>query len=370
MKKKILFLSPLPPPHYGSAMSSKMCLDILRSSKEVEVDNIKLNYSKKMSDVGRINFSKILGIRKVKKDILDKISNEKYDLVYMVPATSGLGFLRDSYFAKILNKKYNGHILYHLRSRVLEKTWNNKVMKALYNKIFPGNKAIVLDKNLEKDLHKLISKKNTFILPNAIENTLSERSFRNVMLSRKKRDKFNILFLSNMDETKGWKKLLYSCKLLNDEKVNFVCNFVGAWKSEKDKKWFHKFVEKNNLEKKAFSLGKRVGKEKEKILEKSDLLVFPTEYPLETFGRVIIEGMMYGLPVIANGIASIPTTIQDGETGIVLRENSPETIKEAIVKLKDKKLREKMGIKGRKRFLKEYQLDIYKKRFLKILKAA
>jgi len=38
--KKILFLSPLPPPHYGSAMSSKMCLEILQKSKDFEIKNI------------------------------------------------------------------------------------------------------------------------------------------------------------------------------------------------------------------------------------------------------------------------------------------------------------------------------------------
>jgi hypothetical protein len=59
VKKKILFLSPLPPPNYGSAMSSKMCLDILRKSDLFEVSNIKINFAKKMDDVGVISLKKI-----------------------------------------------------------------------------------------------------------------------------------------------------------------------------------------------------------------------------------------------------------------------------------------------------------------------
>lgn len=67
--KKILFLSPLPPPYYGSAMSSQMCLNILKNSKDFEVRNIKLNYSKEMNDIGKINFNKIKGMLKVSKQI-------------------------------------------------------------------------------------------------------------------------------------------------------------------------------------------------------------------------------------------------------------------------------------------------------------
>ena len=59
--EKILFLSPLPPPYYGSAMSSEMCLNILKNSKDFQIENIKLNYSKEMSDVGKINTDKIKG---------------------------------------------------------------------------------------------------------------------------------------------------------------------------------------------------------------------------------------------------------------------------------------------------------------------
>jgi len=69
MKKKVLFLSPLPPPYYGSAMSSQMCLEILQKFNKFEVKNIKLNYSKEINDVGQLNLSKVKGFFIVKKQI-------------------------------------------------------------------------------------------------------------------------------------------------------------------------------------------------------------------------------------------------------------------------------------------------------------
>ncbi len=78
--------------------------------------------------------------------------------------------------------------------------------------------------------------------------------------------------------------------------------------------------------------------------------------------------MSFSLPVIANGIATIPTIIQNGETGFVLRENSGVEIADYIEKLQDKKLREKMGELGRKRLLEEYEIKNYSGKFIEILK--
>ena len=108
--KKILFLSPMPPPHYGSAMSSEMCLEILKKSKDFEIRNIKLNYSKKMNDVGKINFDKIEGIFKVKTRIQKELREFKPDIIYFVPATTGLGLLRDWFFVKEIRKDWKGKI--------------------------------------------------------------------------------------------------------------------------------------------------------------------------------------------------------------------------------------------------------------------
>src|SRR3989339_656926 len=323
MNEKILFLSPLPPPHYGSAMSSQMCLEILQKSNKFEVKNIKLNYSKDVKDVGHFNLDKIKGFFIVKKQIKKLIGEFQPDIIYFVPATSGLGLIRDSYFVKQIKKFSGKKVIFHIRSRITEESWDKN--KKILIEMLKGKKAIVLDKSLE------------------------------------------ILFLSNMDESKGWLKLLLACRILKNKKIKFKGNFIGAWTRKEDEKKFNSIIKEHDLKKEVKYLGKKVGKEKEKFLENSNVLVFPTEYKLETFGRVIIEAMMFGLPVIANGIAAIPTIIQDKKTGFVLKNNTIQEIAHSLEKLQNKKLREKMGKEGRKRFLQEYEIQKYKTEFLTII---
>lgn len=363
--KKVLFLSPLPPPYYGSAMSSEMCLNLLKDSKEFEIRNIKLNYSKGMKDIGKLNLEKIKGIFRVKKEIKKTIKEFNPDVVYMVPATSYQGVFRDYFFVREVRKNWKGKILFHIRSRIVEKDWKNLLRRSVLKKLLENQKAIVLGKELVSDLHDLISKENIFILPNAIKNEISDKELKKIIKERKKNEQFNILFLSNMNKNKGWPKLLDACKILNEKKFDFRCDFVGSWQYKKDEKYFLDFIEKNGLKGKVFAHGKKTGKEKNKFLEKANVLVFPTEYEMETFGRVILEGYMYGLPVIANGIATIPSTIQNGKTGFILKKNTGEEIASLILKGNDWG---KIGLEGRKRFLKEFELENYGEKFLGILK--
>lgn len=87
-------------------------------------------------------------------------------------------------------------------------------------------------------------------------------------------------------------------------------------------------------------------------LNQMDLFVLPSHQ--ESFGVAAIEAQACGIPVIANGIGGLPEVVQDGETGILLPNNHPDTIYEAIKKLiLNKELRIKMGMKG-VQFVKEH----------------
>ncbi len=371
-KKKILFLSPLPPPYYGSALSSAECLDILKNSGNFKVRNIKLNYSRKMSDIGKINLEKIRGFLRGKKEIKKLLKKFHPELIYFVPATDGLGLIRDYLFFRDIKKIDNKQkIVLHIRSRIPKENWRKRLFKRIYTEIFgfSNTYVIVLGEELIADLNNLVPRKRIFILPNAIKNEIGEKELKEIIKKRAKESVVNILFLSNMDKTKGWPKLLQACKILNEKGIEFRCFFAGAWVNEQDKKYFFEFVRKNNLEKKIVYIGPVGQNEKKRLLEKTHILVFPTEYKLETFGRVNIEAMMFAIPVIANAIATIPSIVKDKKTGFLLEKNTPEEIAEKIeILAKNRKLAERMGIEGRKRFLKNFEIEKYKREFIKILR--
>ncbi len=73
----------------------------------------------------------------------------------------------------------------------------------------------------------------------------------------------------------------------------------------------------------------------------------------EQFGRVMVEGMACGVPVIGSSSGAIPEVL--GEAGLVFKEGDVEDLKEKIdLLLRDDMLREKLGRAGQDRVKKLY----------------
>jgi glycosyltransferase involved in cell wall biosynthesis len=366
--KKVLFLSPMPPPYYGSAMSSEMCLNILKDDGNFSVKNIRINLAEEMADVGRLGFRKIMGVLNKRSEIEKGIKEFRPDLTYFMPATSKAGLFKDFLFARTV-RKFGRDVVYHIRSRMRDEDKKSWLKRMIYKKMFKGSSVIVLDELLKGDVEEYFMPKEIFVLPNAIENSVSSVKLDQMVKKRSVNKKFEILFLSNMYESKGWFLVLQACELLKKESSDFVCNFIGKWPSDIEEKKFFDFVREKNLSENVKYLGGISGKEKDLVYERVNAFVFPTYYELEAHPRVIIESMMFGLPIVANSHCSIPNTILDKKTGFLLKENSPKEIKKYLQLIKkNKKMGVEIGLAGRKRFLEKYELKKYKKGFIDIMK--
>jgi glycosyltransferase involved in cell wall biosynthesis len=89
----------------------------------------------------------------------------------------------------------------------------------------------------------------------------------------------------------------------------------------------------------------------------ADIIILPSLHP-EPFGRVALEAMFYGKPAVASSVGGIPEIVRDGETGILVPPNNHDGLANAIVTLiRNKRLRELMGKKGREIALTHFNAD-------------
>jgi glycosyltransferase involved in cell wall biosynthesis len=58
--------------------------------------------------------------------------------------------------------------------------------------------------------------------------------------------------------------------------------------------------------------------------QKADILVVPSWY--EPFGMVVLEGMLYGLPIVASNIGGPAEILGDGRTGILVPPRDPAAL--------------------------------------------
>jgi glycosyltransferase involved in cell wall biosynthesis len=361
---KILFISPLTPPFYGSAMSSEMCLDILLNDNRFDVENIKINYSNDMSDIGVFTPVKIIGFVKLCYNTIYSLLSNKPNLVYVVPATMGLGLVRDSILVFIVRLLFRDRIIVHLRSMIYNLDDVKYLSRKLTINLLNVSDVIVINDRIEKKIKEINEKANVHILLNAIV------AKKNLIVSRNYDCKNpRILFLSNMIIEKRWDKVLDLCAKLKNNGKKFSCNFVGAWSNEYDKSKFHKYILENQLNDCVKHLGPLYDTDKERILSESDILLFTSEYKLETFGRVIVEAMEFGLVVISNDVGSAYSIIDNGVNGYILNNNSVDEMYDIIVNQINNNIYNNLSSNAVKKFRSNYTIDTFKDNFKRIILA-
>ncbi|HYD48224.1 MAG TPA: glycosyltransferase family 4 protein [Terriglobales bacterium] len=88
-----------------------------------------------------------------------------------------------------------------------------------------------------------------------------------------------------------------------------------------------------------------------------DIVVHTSVRP-EPFGRVILEGMLLGKPVIASAAGGVPELIRDGETGFLVPPGNVEALAARLILLMAQpELRHEIGQRARRWALDEFSLE-------------
>jgi glycosyltransferase involved in cell wall biosynthesis len=91
------------------------------------------------------------------------------------------------------------------------------------------------------------------------------------------------------------------------------------------------------------------------VLRMVDLLILASTD--EPFGRVVIEGMAAGLPVVATASGGVPEIVVEGETGLLVPPEEPEPMGDAIAQvLSDPARARVMGEAGRVRAVERFDV--------------
>jgi len=101
------------------------------------------------------------------------------------------------------------------------------------------------------------------------------------------------------------------------------------------------------------------------LLASFDIFVLPSRS--EGFGRVNLEAMAMGRPIISTFVGGIPEVVLDGVTGILVTPGDSKALAHAIMRLlNDSQLGETMGNAGRRRVEEHFTLQAHVQRIQEI----
>ncbi len=105
------------------------------------------------------------------------------------------------------------------------------------------------------------------------------------------------------------------------------------------------------------------------LISQASILVLPSR--CEGMGRVLLEAMAAGIPVVGSRVGGIPHIIRDGDTGFLFPANDSAALEDRLRHLLgDASLRARMGEAGYRLVHEEFSEDRYVSQFSSMVRAA
>jgi glycosyltransferase involved in cell wall biosynthesis len=138
-----------------------------------------------------------------------------------------------------------------------------------------------------------------------------------------------LVYVGRLEKYKGVDELLKAIPVILEKFPNTHLFIAG---DGSDKSRLELIVSKFNLEKHVTFLGHIARPAIEDLYKRASVVVVPSVYP-EAFGKVGIEAMSVGRPVVASNVGGISDWLIDGKTGFLVPPKDPVAISKAVIKI-------------------------------------
>jgi len=360
MNKKILFLIQLPPPIHGASVVNKTIKDSRAINATFETRYINISPAAELADLGKVSLIKLLATSNIYVLALKTYLTFKPRLVYLTLSPHGAAFYKDGLLAVIL-KLLGAQLVFHIHGKGIDSEAKKSRIKIfIYRLIFKGVDVIHLSPSLFYDVETVRDHtKKLFAVPNSVPVPPKLNIVRDDNVA-------TFIYLSNLAPTKGADILVRAAALLPSElQDKFKIKIVGKSTNKKYTDEIIQLLSQNpygNIE----LLGPKYGDDKYRELLSSHIFVLPTQN--ECFPLSILEAMSCGLAVISTHEGAIPNIVENGITGEVLDECTPEALAAAMTRhIQSIEYSASCGKAGKEKFHSHYKHEIFEKNLLAIL---
>lgn len=261
----------------------------------------------------------------------------KHKDILLVMSNTSLGLnsvIRDGLFLRYARiKGLKTIVLFHGWDDSIEKIFDRYYKSLIRIFFFKCDSIIVISNQVKKTLLKWGYKgeiiKETTLFDKNITININKNVLSNKYEIIKYKRELNFLFLSRMEKKKGIFELIEAFKAIKTELFNdfnirlMLCG--DGFELDTIKKIT------NELSIDGISIEGFVdGKKKQLAFEKSHIFVFPSH--TEGMPLSVLEAMGFGLPVITTPVGGLRDFFKDGDHGYYIKINSPQDIKEKILK--------------------------------------
>ncbi len=370
-KLKILLLAPTSVSQGGIATWTKLLLGN-SNGERVEYKTIDTSVHYRVLGGGTGFFDRICGLRETFLRLmllLRALLFCKVDIVYFTCSPSAGFAFRDAVLIAI-SKMFSKKVIIHLHGGDINGFWGGGILRRFLADM--GSKLadyiFVITRDCEAVARQKFGNGKVIYIPNFID--ISAVNTTVDVPKEIDKDKFNIIHVAFQCREKGTFEIIEATKEL-PENVNIL--LIGVV-SDDNRIAIEDAIKKNDATGKVQLLGARNKPQLWGYYKNSDLFLFPSY--TEGFPNVIMEAMLYGLPILATDVGNIAdmTDAAGEKPAAVLLEKSdtpdPVEMADKIKRLIDHaQFRKQLSKNGIERVKECYSLDVVIPQLERVLEA-
>jgi glycosyltransferase involved in cell wall biosynthesis len=351
---KVLVLGQTPPPFGGQAMMIQRLVNA--KFQHVEIIHVRMAFSDSFRSVGGVSLRKMLHIPHLIIKTIYKKFQRNVNVLYYPPAGPNLNPILRDFVLLFFVRPFFDKTIFHFRAAGVSEYLARApiAIRLVGNFIYRRPDAAIQLSALNPPDGAYFNSRKIFIIRNGLEDAAA--SF--VPIARSHNIKINILYTGVVTETKGILTIVDTAKLLKERGLSFNITCIGDFSSHAFEETVRNKCRELGVENCVSFPGVKTGHEKWQYFMKADLFCFPSYFEAESFGNVLVEAMMFELPVVATRWRGIPDIVDDGETGLLVPVQHADALAKSIMLLAgDSDRRVSMGRKGRQKFLSHFLLE-------------
>jgi glycosyltransferase involved in cell wall biosynthesis len=199
-----------------------------------------------------------------------------------------------------------------------------------------------------------------FVLPNCVDGSTEMNG-----TGSPDRDP-KVLFLSNIEESKGILTLLRAVPLVLAAEPHVKFSVAGPWRDRSVRREVEELIAGQGLAGSVDLPGEAYGDLKSEILAGHDFFVLPSRREAQSLA--VLEAMQASLPVVSTDVGAMSEAVTDGVTGFLVPPDDPEALAGRILELvRNAQMRAAMGLAGRRRYEQEFTPAVYERNVREIL---
>ena len=332
-------------------------LDELRAT-DLTVLHVDSKFAASLDDIGRFSFGKLLRLPRYLWQMMRHTLRGGVDLAVLTPTFHFKPFLKDAVIIwwSTLFLRRRSAAWFHMDYRALGydrlSAWKRWLIRTTLRRC---RYFVICAGRLREYMPPWMPAERIIALPNGIPAPVPPRQ-------RSEDGRIRVLYLSNLEEAKGWQDLLTAARNIcrTHPQVEFVFHGRPAFGLTEEE--VRAGIARDDGNGAIRYLGPVFGEAKWQALADADVFAFPSWH--EAFPLSVLEALSAGLPVVATSVGGVPDAVDEGQGGFLVPPRDPAAMQAALERLlADATLRQRMGEWNRRRYTQDYTVAAYGKRW-------